>query len=473
MSPQVLVQRRQCMNIEWLAVPLRLRSAELNGCAVFSQRRARIDHREWWSSMNKHCIQRRFAKIRRAWRIWCGSRREVVPTGSATNSLLRHSPTFGSRRRRDVAIAGIRIIGVLTIVGHVGGCSSLLQQEPIIAVRNKTLFTANANLSLETRFTAVLKAAGGGATAFPIDAGIAYSDGVCNDFLNALNKADQNSGIAKDATTLVGTGLIAIAGFNGASAESLGKGAAGLTASSGLFDSFRARILLAPASDIGKKVQEYRQVKADLIREAAFLSGDRQVTALLEYHDTCSPRFIRALVSEALAAVAYEAPTLPDPVNAVARAAAEQAKSELHFAVEAETGSYSDDLLRKAYAVLLKPEYASSKPVSEYGTLHDVKVLTEMIQKLESDDVTKPRYRKSILLLKQIGDTLGFDANLAAAIEKEAREAGEKRLTSAIANSRSTPEEQARLRNELSQLQSIPSRRLRPVLVPQQNAKER
>ena len=425
--------------------------------------------------MNKLCIQRRMAKIRRAWRIWCGSRREVVPASSAKNSLVRHSPTFGFRQQRGVAIAGIRIIGVLTIVGHVSGCSSLLQQEPIIEVRNKTPFTANANLSLETRFTEVLKAAGGGATAFPIDAGIAYSDGVCNDFLNALNKADQNSGIAKDATTLVGTGLIAIAGFNGASAESLGKGAAGLTASNGLFDSFRAKILLAPASDIGKKVQEYRQVKADLIREAAFLSGDRQLTALLEYHDTCSPRFIRALVSEALAAVAYAAPTLPDPVNAVARAAAEQAKSELHFAVVEKPGSYSDDLLRKAYAVLLKPEYASSQPVSAYATLRDVKELVGMINELEPKADTKARYRESILLLKQIGDTLGFDANLAAAIEKEAREDEVARLTLAIAAAASAqnPVEQETLRNELSQLQAVPSRRLRPVIVQQQNAEER
>lgn len=249
-----------------------------------------------------------------------------------------------------------------------------------------------------------------------VDRGVSLSNAYCNASLDLLNSSDQQTSIWQDAINILGAGAIAIAGLNGSSSESLGKAAAGLTAGNALFESYRANVLLAPANAITKKVKEYRDTQADIIRADKTLNYDVAVGSLLQYHDTCSPKEIRQLVADSLAAVAYVAPADPE-IPPEKRAEADQLRRSIFQAIHASPGTYSDEFYFRVYAVVTHADMLAQAPYSEYIAQPSVKVVKDELDTLQKASETLARYNQAVVDLQRLADLLNFDKKLQSAIE--------------------------------------------------------
>jgi len=249
-----------------------------------------------------------------------------------------------------------------------------------------------------------------------VDRGVSLSNAYCNAYLDLLNSSDQQTSIWQDAINILGAGAIAIAGLNGSSSESLGKAAAGLTAGNALFESYRANVLLAPANAITKKVKEYRDTQADIIRADKTMNYDVAVGSLLQYHDTCSPKEIRQLVADSLAAVAYVAPADPE-IPPEKRAEADQLRRSIFQAIHGSPGMYSDEFYFRIYAVVTHADMLTQAPYSEYIAQPPVKVVKDELDKLQKAGETVARYNQAMIELQRLADLLNFDKKIQAAVE--------------------------------------------------------
>ncbi len=316
------------------------------------------------------------------------------------------------------ALSLITLLSASLIAGCSGG-SLLKPNSEIIPIDSSTTNEDEKKTGLKDEFEVARSKAKRDKAAVPsfVEGGISLSDAHCNVFLDRLNSTDQQTSIWQDALNILGAGAIAIAGLNGSSSESLGKAAAGIAAGNAMFESYRANILLAPANAITTKVKEYRETQATMLRtESMDVTYDRAVGWLLHYHDTCSPKAIRQLVADSLAAVAYVPPKRPD-LPPAERAEAEQLKSRISQALNGITGAYSDDFYYRLYVVLNNQDKIANEPFKTYAAIPGVASANKTLEDLSESSAGQ--YRVATLALERLAEILQFDARL----QTELREA--------------------------------------------------
>ncbi len=145
------------------------------------------------------------------------------------------------------------------------------------------------------------------------EAGATLSDLACDEWFAGLSRADQKVGWYKDIFQIVGNTIIGIAGFNGAAASSLGKGALGLAAGGAGFDAFRTNFIYGTVGLVHKAVSQKREATLVAIfdgieaskNDSKNLSYDAATRLLLSYHNICSPEGISEVTSELGADVRY------------------------------------------------------------------------------------------------------------------------------------------------------------------------
>ncbi len=256
-------------------------------------------------------------------------------------------------------------------------------------------------------------------------AGITLSDVGCDIWLQSLGYADRNTGFFKDILNIVGNMILGVAGINGANPASLARGSVVLAAGNASIDGFRNEIILGTISDIESKLKEGRRTSAQYFIEHLPSSYDETKRRLSEYHDSCSPTAIKALLKTSLSAVKYVAPdtSLSSPID--------QAKSD----VLADTlyadmygtggiGSFSGDTLYKLYVTqIAMTGTTTSDLVSSMKNDPYITVVGKTFAEKNKDS--------RITILHKIAELRGYPAKLQADIQKEASQKAAKNVEKA------------------------------------------
>jgi len=205
---------------------------------------------------------------------------------------------------------------LLSAVILLAGCANLAERKtPYEPYPEKFADLTRAASQFETRRSE----AGTSSAAVPayLDAGVTLSNVACEIWFTGLARVDRNTTLTKDLMNVVGTFILGVAGINGASANSIGRGALGLAAANTAFEVYRADVLLGSIEDIRAKIREDRKVAEDALLARPDVTFDAAQRRLLEYHQLCSVERIRVLLSTSLSAVKFERPdtTLATPVD--------------------------------------------------------------------------------------------------------------------------------------------------------------
>jgi hypothetical protein len=145
------------------------------------------------------------------------------------------------------------------------------------------------------------------------EAGITLSDLACDQWFGTLGRGDQKVGWFKDLFQIVGNTLIGFAGFNGASASALGKGALGLASGGAVADAFRSNFLYGTVGLVHQAVSKKRETTLEAVfsdieqssENGTNLSYDAATRLLLSYHNICSPEGIAIVTKELSTGVRY------------------------------------------------------------------------------------------------------------------------------------------------------------------------
>jgi hypothetical protein len=144
------------------------------------------------------------------------------------------------------------------------------------------------------------------------DAGIALSDVLCSEWFNRVAMARIAADQTSDVLSTTATAVSAILGFTGTTPEVMGIVGSSLGFGRGVTkDTINNYLLQADLGELERALTISRQGAATLARaNGADRDYFQATTALVRYHDTCTPRGVKAFLSGALKAAKPEIPTI-------------------------------------------------------------------------------------------------------------------------------------------------------------------
>jgi hypothetical protein len=316
---------------------------------------------------------------------------------------------------------GVRLL-TLCIGILLTGCSSLAEKKtPYEPSQDKFADLAQAATRLEASRTEAQSNAG--AVSEYLDAGVSLSNVACEIWFTGLARTERDTTLTKDLMNVVGNFILGVAGINGASPTSLGRGALGLSAANTAFEVYRADVLLGSIEDLRTKIRDDRKVAEDALLARTDITYDAAMRRLLEYHHLCSVERIKVLLSTSLANVKFERPdtTLATPIDK-AKATA------LVTTLKAQIGNVDallqdQDLLYQAYLALVvypteddsNPEVAKNARKNQVVALYMARYAA--LSTASSKEEVLTTFQQIAVLLK-FGDRLKADL-AAGAAQKE------------------------------------------------------
>lgn len=253
-----------------------------------------------------------------------------------------------------------------------------------------------------------------------VQAGITLSDTGCEVWIYTLGYSERDAGFFKDILNIVGNLILGVSGINGASSNSLARGALGLSAGNAGIDAFREEVVLGAISDIEEKLREGRIISSANLVAHIPKNYDEAKRRLMDYHHTCSPGAVKMLLKRSLSAVKYVSPdtTLASPIEqAKADILIDKLSAEMYPAGDAKP--LGGDTLYELYVT----EIAMPTSKAEFvARIRDNAYLNVVKVDFESD-VPPGKKATKITLLKQIADFRGYPDRLKLAAQKDAEDA--------------------------------------------------